>query len=379
MKGLRFVLSLKAPRNVVGLAGSRANDPARLWHHSAKHAGRAKRLFSRFDSSTTRNPIPSSPTMDDITDYGDGIRAIDTGCGGRPRVAAVHVIEENGRAALIDTAMNSGVPRLMNALAALELSAEQIDLVILTHIHLDHAGAAGTLMRLLPNARLVVHPRGARHMIDPARLIEGTIAVYGAEAVRRIYGDIPPIAADRIIEAQHGQTLDLAGRSLMLLDTPGHARHHICIRDGRTGHIFTGDTFGLSYRECDRDGRCFVIPTTTPVQFDPPALHRSIDLILSHAPQALYLTHYGQVRDIPRLGADLHRLIDALVALALPLRDAGAARQAQLEQAVAALVAREAAEQNWGLQGRDAVNLYAMDIKLNAQGLDVWLDSTATV
>lgn len=314
--------------------------------------------------------------MDSITDYGNGIRAIDTGCGGRPRLAAVHVIQESGRAALIDTAMNSGVPNLMAALAVQGIAPETIDYVILTHIHLDHAGAAGTLMRLLPNARLVVHPRGARHMIDPGKLIEGTIAVYGAEAVRRIYGDILPITAERIVEAQHGQTLDLGGRPLLLLDTPGHARHHICIRDDRTGHLFTGDTFGLSYRECDRDGRCVVLPTTTPVQFDPAALHRSIDLILSYEPQALYLTHYGQVRDIPRLGADLHRLIDALVALALPLRNAGAARQARLEQAIAALVELEAAEQHWGLQGHEAVQLYAMDIKLNAQGLDVWLDNT---
>jgi len=247
--------------------------------------------------------------------------------------------------------------------------------LILTHIHLDHAGAAGTLMTLLPQAKLVVHPRGARHMAEPAKLIEGTIAVYGADAVRRIYGDILPIPAERIIEAQHGQTLDLNGRELLLLDTPGHARHHICIRDGRTGHIFTGDTFGLSYREYDRDGRCFAFPTTTPVQFDPAALHRSIDMLLSYSPAAVYLTHYGQVRDIPRLGADLHRLIDALVALALPLRDAGTTRHAQLKRAIQALVEEEAASRNWGLQGAAVLRLLDMDIELNAQGLGVWLDA----
>jgi hydroxyacylglutathione hydrolase len=314
--------------------------------------------------------------MDFITDYENGILAVDSGCGGRPRLTAVHFIIEKGRAALVDTAMNSGVPRLMAALAAQGLAPEQVDFVILTHIHLDHAGAAGTLMTLLPQARLVVHPRGARHMADPAKLIEGTIAVYGAEAVRRIYGDILPIPAERIVEAQHGQTLDLNGRKLLLLDTPGHARHHICIRDERTGHIFTGDTFGFSYREYDRDGRCFAFPTTTPVQFDPPALHHSIDMLMAYSPEALYVTHFGQVRDIPRLGADLHRLIDALVALALPLRDAGESRHAQLKRAIQRLAVEEAAEKNWGLQGAEMLHLLNMDLELNAQGLGVWLDAT---
>ena len=313
--------------------------------------------------------------MEFITDYGNGIMAVDSGCGGRPQFDAVHFIIENGSAAIIDTAMNSGVPLLLEALAAQNVRAEQVEYVMLTHIHLDHAGAAGTLMKLLPQAKLVVHPRGARHMIEPARLLAGTVAVYGAEAVQRIYGDILPVPAARIIEAQHGQTLDLNGRKLLLLDTPGHARHHICIRDERTGHIFTGDTFGLSYREFDRDGRCFAFPTTTPVQFDPAALHQSIDMLMKYSPQAIYVTHYGQVRDIPRLGADLHRLIDVLVALALSLRDAGATRHAQIKCAIQKIVGEEAALNNWGLQGADALRLLDMDIELNAQGLGVWLDA----
>ena len=137
--------------------------------------------------------------MNFITDYGNGIMAIDSGCGGRPQFDAVHFIIENGRAAIIDTAMNSGVPLLLEALAAQGVRAEQVDYVILTHIHLDHAGAAGTLMTLLPQAKLVVHPRGARHMIEPAKLLAGTVAVYGAEAVQRIYGGILPIPAARIV------------------------------------------------------------------------------------------------------------------------------------------------------------------------------------
>lgn len=315
--------------------------------------------------------------MNDITHYGNGIHAIDPGCG-RPGLDAVHVVTEQGRAVLIDTAMNSGVPRILGALRTLGLSLDQVDYIILTHVHLDHAGAAGRLIEALPNARLVVHPRGARHMADPARLIAGTIAVYGAEEARRTYGEILPVDPARIIEAQHEQTLDLCGRHLLLLQTPGHARHHLCIRDGRTGHIFSGDTFGLSYRELDRDGRHFIFPTTTPTQFDPDALRQSIDLLMSHAPEAIYLTHFGQVKDIPRLAADLLRLLDRHVSMAERRRHAGDDRHALLKRDLEDLLQDEARTQGWSLQGEPLRQLFAMDLELNAQGLGCWLDAKSS-
>ncbi len=307
-----------------------------------------------------------------IIDYGDGIFAIDSGYG-RPGMAAIHLLVEGGRAALIDTAANAGVPRVMAALAARGVQPEQVDYIILTHIHLDHAGGASALMKLLPNARLLVHPRGARHMETPARLIASTISVYGEAAFLRMYGEILPIDASRIVEVKHEQRFDLNGRELRMFDTPGHARHHLCIRDGRTGHFFTGDTFGLSYRELDRDGRNFVYPTTTPVQFEPEALHHSIDLLMSYRPAAMYLTHFGKVTDTLRLATNLHRLIDAQVKIALHLKNAGEDRQARLEAAITELVLAEAARDGWGLQGDALVRLMEADIELNAQGLDGWL------
>lgn len=312
--------------------------------------------------------------MDDqhIIDYGEGIFAIDSGYG-RPGMAAVHMLVEGGRAALIDTAANAGVPRVMAALAARGLQPEQVDYIILTHIHLDHAGGASALMKLLPNARLLVHPRGARHMETPARLIASTISVYGEAAFLRMYGEILPIDAKRIVEVKHEQRFDLNGRELQMFDTPGHARHHLCIRDGRTGHFFTGDTFGLSYRELDRDGRNFIYPTTTPVQFEPEALHHSIDLLMSYRPAAMYLTHFGKVTDTLRLATNLHRLIDAQVKIALRLKNAGEDRQARLEAAIRELVLAEAERDDWGLQGDALVHLMEADIELNAQGLDGWL------
>jgi hydroxyacylglutathione hydrolase len=314
--------------------------------------------------------------MDYVTDYGQGIFAIDSGFG-RPLLDAVHVLVEGERAALIDTATNSCVPRVLDALSALGLAPAQIDYIILTHIHLDHAGAAGKLMQLLPQAKLVVHPRGARHMIDPGKLLAGTIAVYGSAATQRMYGELLSVPAQRLIEAQHGQTLSLNGRELLLLDTPGHARHHISIRDARTGHIFSGDTFGMCYRELDRDGRRFVFPTTTPVQFDPPALHRSIAMLTEYQPAAIYVTHFSQVTEIARLAADLHRLIDAHAELALRERDSGAARHERLMTGITAILLEEAAQQGWALQDEAMLQFMKMDIELNAQGLGAWLDSAS--
>lgn len=314
--------------------------------------------------------------MDFVNDYGQGIYAIDSGFG-RPLLDAVHLLVENGHVALIDTATNSCVARVLEVLGALKLEPGQVDYIILTHIHLDHAGAAGKLMQLLPRAKLLVHPRGARHMADPVRLLAGTVAVYGSAATQRMYGELLPVPAERIIEAQHGQTVQLNGRELLLLDTPGHARHHISIRDARSGHIFTGDTFGLCYRELDQADRRFVFPTTTPVQFDPTAWHRSIAMLMGYQPAAIYVTHFSRVTEVLRLAADLHRLIDAHAELAMRLRHAGTARHEQLMAGITTILLEEAARQDWALQGEAMLKFMKMDIELNAQGLGAWLDASS--
>lgn len=312
--------------------------------------------------------------MAPIIDYEYGISAVDSGFG-RPLLDAVHLIVEGGRAAVVDTATNACVPRVLDALRHKGLAPEDVDYVILTHVHLDHAGGAGLLMQHLPNARLAVHPRGARHMADPSRLWAGTVAVYGEAAARRMYGELVAVDPARIIETPHESVLRLGGRELVFLDTPGHARHHVCILDGKSGHIFAGDTFGLSYRELDRDGRQFVFPTVTPVQFDPPALHRSVDLLLSHRPDAIYVTHFSRVRDVPRLGADLHRLIDAHAELGLRERNAGAERHERLVRGVQRILLDEAQRQGWRLSGQPLLELLRLDVELNAQGIASWLDA----
>lgn len=314
--------------------------------------------------------------MFDWRDYGNGIIAFDSGYV-RPILAAIHLLVENGRVAFVDTGTNDSLPTALAALGKLGLDANAVDYVILTHIHLDHAGGAGAMMGAFPNARLVVHPRGARHMAEPSKLVAGVSAVYGAEYVQRVYGEILPVPAERIIEAGEGQLLSLAGRQLSCIDTPGHARHHICVIDERTGGIFTGDMFGLSYRELDVDGRQFIFPTTTPSQFDPKDMRASIERLLALQPPAMYLTHYGQLVDVARRGDDLRRRLDAVVALALAERGAGDARHARVKAAMTAYLMGELRAHGCTLPGDTLLELWETDLELNTQGLVLWLESGA--
>src|SRR3989338_4455169 len=168
-----------------------------------------------------------------MIDYQNGIYAFDAGYV-RPLLAAIHLIESEGRAAFVDTANFEVMPQALAALAARGLGPESVDYVILTHIHLDHAGGAGVMMEAFPNAKLVVHPRGARHMIEPSKLMAGVEGVYGQERARRMYGKLIPIPAERIIEAHDNTVLKLGARELLCIDAPGHAKHHIAIVDRKT-------------------------------------------------------------------------------------------------------------------------------------------------
>ncbi len=305
-----------------------------------------------------------------------GIHTVDAGYL-RPGLASIHVIVQDGHAALVDTGSVHSVTHLLANLEQLGVAPEAVDYVITTHVHLDHAGAAGVLLAACPHARLVVHPRGARHLIDPARLIAGSIAVYGEALFHQLYGEIPPAPADRVIPAEDGHQIDFHGRVLTFFDTPGHARHHFCIHDSASNAIFTGDTFGISYREFDVDGQPFIFPTTTPVQFEPEALHASIDRLLALEPSAAFLTHYGRVTGLPGLGATLHRMIDDLVALALAATGDDETRYIGLERAVEHYLLDAARAHGCTLEHDRLRDLLAGDVELNTQGLLVWRDQNS--
>jgi glyoxylase-like metal-dependent hydrolase (beta-lactamase superfamily II) len=301
-----------------------------------------------------------------------GVVAIDTEYA-RPLQDASHLIVEAGRGAFVDTGVNSSVPMLLAALQQSDLDPADVDYVFLTHIHLDHAGGAGLLLQQLPNARCVLHPRGAAHMIDPTRLIAGTRAVYGEQQTAKLYGDIQAIEATRIDIAEDGEVFSLRGRELQAIYTEGHARHHYCLSDPSSGGVFTGDSFGVSYRELDTAAGEFIFPTSTPIHFDPQEAHKSVDRIMSLQPQRLYLTHYSKVENLERLAADMHKGIDAYVVMAHKYAQAEnrteVLQEAMFEYFIAGL-------QEHGYKGdRDTTwSILSLDVTLNVQGIEVWLD-----
>ena len=306
---------------------------------------------------------------------GHGIYAVDTGFV-RDAFDAAYLLVQDGRAAFIDTGTNFAVPRLLASLQALGLAPEAVEFVIPTHVHLDHAGGAGLLMQHLPNATLWVHPRGARHLVDPTALWQGALAVYGLEEMQRAYGELVAVPAQRVMPSCDGLRLYLAGRELFFADTPGHARHHHCIWDATSRGWFTGDTFGLSYRDFDTARGAWIMPTSTPVQFDPPALAASIDRLMSFEPACMYLTHYGRVQDVPRLAALLREQLAQVVALGQRLQHT-AARHEALKRGLLDIYRHSLAAHGCTFNDEHLQRLLSIDLELNAQGMAVWLDTAA--
>ena len=289
-----------------------------------------------------------------------------------PGHAAAHVIEDCGRAAFVDVGTNGSVPYLLAALAELGIAREAVDYLLLTHVHLDHAGGAGALMRELPHARALLHPRGAPHMIDPARLIEGSKAVYGEERFRRQYGELVPIPAERVQVVRDGERITLGRRTLELLHTPGHAQHHYVVVDAQHASIFTGDTFGISYRALDTDKGAFITPSTVPTQFDPEQHLASIDRMLSFRPQAMYLMHFSRVTDVPRLAGLLKEQISALADIARAhAADADPAQGIRAD--MLALWLALARDHGIRLADEEIAQALAGDLELNTRGLLAWL------
>ena len=300
-----------------------------------------------------------------------GITTIDTGFV-RPYFAASHLLIENNHVAFIDVGTTHSVPRLLEVLRAKNIPVTNVDYVIVTHVHLDHAGGAGKLMQALPNAKLVVHPRGAYHLINPNKLITSAISVYGAEIFQANYGKIIPVAAERVIQAENEQILNLQGRPLLFLDTPGHAKHHFCVFDIRSKSFFTGDTFGISYREFDTDKGKFIYAATTPTQFEPLLLHKSINRLLSYHPTKMYLTHYGEVNEVTELADKLHDSIDKQVEIIKSVAEHNTNYHDQLVNSLFDYFLAELQDLGCTIPISTCRKLLQMDVELNAQGLTTW-------
>ncbi len=293
---------------------------------------------------------------------------------GQAGVAAIYILEEAGDVTIIETGTNHSVPYIEQALIERGLSFDQVRYIIPTHVHLDHAGGAGDLMKLCRKASLICHPFGAPHLIDPSKLEAGTIAVYGEDKFRKLYGTIRPIDADRVIEAADNFSINLNGRVLIFMDTPGHARHHFCIYDARSEGIFTGDTFGVSYPQITTKQGRFIFATTTPVQFDPDALLASIDRLMSLNPKTMYLTHYGTMTPSDAIVRQLKNSINAFKSIALKAQDIKDDRIAFIQKKVMNYLLNQLNQMGCEQSQSTCEKIIKMDALLNAQGLDVWLN-----
>ena len=305
-------------------------------------------------------------------EYAGGITAIDSGMV-RPQMAACYLLETDSAIAVIETGNVASAGRILDVVERRGRRPEEISHVIVTHVHLDHAGGAGTLMKRLPQATLVAHPYASRHLIDPSKLEASARAVYGDEKFEEMYGTLVPVPSERVVVMEDGDTLEVGQRRLEFMDAPGHARHHFTLWDEETRGWFTGDTFGLSYRELDTDNGAFLFPTTTPIQFDPPALIASVDRMMEQSPENMYLTHFGRVQEVERLATDMRAGVRWFVQLAEQFESDGD-RTLSIENAMMEGLVERARRHGVTLEDEALREVLRGDVILNTQGIEFWLE-----
>ena len=305
-------------------------------------------------------------------EYEGGITAIDSGMV-RPQMAACYLLETGSAVAVIETGNAASADRILKVAESRGRRPEEISHVIVTHVHLDHAGGAGTLMQRLPQATLVAHPYGARHLVDPSKLEASARAVYGDRKFDEMYGTLVPVPPERVVVMEDGDELVVGGRTLSFMDAPGHARHHFTVWDAESQGWFTGDTFGLSYRNLDTENGAFLFPTTTPIQFDPPALIDSVDRMMEKNPSSMYLTHFGRVREVGRLAGDMRSGVRWFVELGERFETSND-RTRCIEEAMMDGLFERARAHGVKLGEDDLRETFAGDVILNTQGIEFWLD-----
>lgn len=218
-----------------------------------------------------------------------GVRLIDLGTAGGAEVNGAYVVPAR-EPALVETGPAADFPRLLEGLERVGIGPGDLAHVLVSHVHLDHAGAAGHLVRRFPSASIWVHERGAPHLADPARLVSSTARTFGEERMQRLFGDPLPVPSDRLRAVADGDVVDLGDRSLEVVHTPGHASHHISIRDPDGGAVFTGEAIGchLPWADCYR-------PALPPPEVDIEAALASIARIRAFDPTILLTSHFGPV------------------------------------------------------------------------------------
>lgn len=287
-----------------------------------------------------------------------------------PRYAAAYLLIHEGRAAFVDNNTAHAVSKMLAALERHGLGPGDVEACIITHVHLDHAGGSSALMRACPQATLVAHPRAAPHVVDPTKLVRSAEAVYGAERFRELYGVIDSIPASRVKIMEDGETLELGGRTLRFLHTRGHANHHFVVHDPVDETVFTGDAFGIAYPDL-AEPEVFAFPSTSPTDFDGPLARAAVDRILATGARTAYLTHFGPVADLAKVGHQLKSTLQVSEDLMMEAYASDAPDEA-LEDRIRPALESHFGERmaRHGLRPAEDQRVYlSLDIELNAQGL----------
>lgn len=303
----------------------------------------------------------------------NSIEIIDSGLI-REKFAGSYLLNSNNESAIIEVSTSHGVEPILERLKEKSIKQDSVKYVFVTHIHLDHAGGAGALLKELPNAKLVVHPSGAKHMIYPSKLIEGANAVYGEEVVKRDYGEIIPIPENRIIQCKDGEEFSLGDMNIKAIHTPGHARHHCSYFEKSSASLFTGDSFGLSYPEMTTEKGRFYQPTTTPTAFEYDKMMDSIKKMLILEPKKVYFTHYGYTDKIEELETQIVKRLTDYISMAEETNKSSKNRVKDLEKLLSNYYIKEAINHGSTLSEEEILTLFDIDIKLNAMGLALWYE-----
>lgn len=287
-----------------------------------------------------------------------------------PQLAASYLREEGGEVAFIEANTSHAVPRLMEALTKANLRPEAVKYIIVTHVHLDHAGGASALMKACPRAVLLAHPRAVKHLVEPAKLVASAQHVYGEALFASLYGRIEPIDAARVHSMDDGSSITLGPATFRFHHTRGHANHHFVVHDEAKRTIYTGDAFGLVYPAMQRAKR-LAYPSTSPTDFDGPAAIESVERIMSLKPEAVALTHFGLFEDVQTIGNQLKHWLELSTRWVEEGTQTGDEQKA-LEQRYKGLIEKQftkaAADAGLVLTPADH-QLLKIDLELNAQGL----------
>jgi glyoxylase-like metal-dependent hydrolase (beta-lactamase superfamily II) len=288
-----------------------------------------------------------------------------------PKFTATYLRVAGDECAFIEAHTSHALPRLLATLEAQGKRPEDVRWIVVTHAHLDHAAGAGALLAKCPNATLLAHPRAARHLVDPSKLVASATSVYGEKRFAELYGKIEPIAQERVRALEDGESFTLGDATLRVLHTQGHAKHHFVVDDPATGTVYTGDSFGLVYPALQKDGKRFAIATTSPTDFDPVEARKSLDRIVGLGEPSACLTHFDEIRDVAEVARQLHAWIDR----SEKWRDDAAKSDAPIAEMTARIQTelRKAIEEDIesrGITFGDAEwKVLALDIELNAQGI----------